>query len=148
MCSTPDNTSQTPARQNLLRTGTALLIFCGLMLTGCQHYAEPDPDRLVATPMTIDPAIQKRDAPPLRARYTNTATVAGPRGFNYQPADDLPDYQRPVAEPLLAIGQIFWLPVDLLVNPQWEGQAYYPVRTEPTYHGVPALDVNRDSRPN
>jgi hypothetical protein len=127
--------------------GFVLLAACGV-LGGCQHYSDPEPDRLITTPMTIDPAMQRRDWPVTTAYYANTATIAGPRGFNYQPESDLSDVSRGFWEPMLALGQIVWLPIDLVVNPQWESRAYYPVRVDPTYHAVPALDVNRDSHPN
>jgi hypothetical protein len=117
----------------------ALLAIGVCALGGCQHQQPATEAALSDHPTTIDPAMQKREWSRSAAFYTNTGTVAGPVGFNYEPDWNEAEWKTGLIAPLMFVGQVVWLPIDLIVNPQWEGRTYSGEQFPPTYSAVPPL---------
>jgi len=110
-----------------------LLVLSMLVTVGCAHrqYDQPQAERTSLPPE--DAASLRRVWPRQEALYTDTRVEAGPRGFNYGSDPSRPQYQNQAFEPVNFVWQAFWLPVDLIVNPQSAAQSYNTQPTETTF---------------
>ena len=123
-------------RKFVLACGTIAL---GALLSGCQLVKPSPVARMNDTPLTIDPAMQKRDWERSTAYWANGMTVAGPTDYWLETADYVPDYQRRVVDPSIAALNMVVLPAAVVVEPPWKQKVDPGLIIAPTYSGQPPL---------
>jgi hypothetical protein len=118
-----------------------------LALVGCQRYPNVPRGELNETPLDVDEAMEIRDWEPMSARYTNPRFIAGPTGFWYQPAYDMPAPVYAIQETPMFVLQALALPVTMWLPPLWTPVQYAGETLPPTWHAMPPLPPAREGEP-
>lgn len=133
---TTTTTTRTTTTARWATTAAALGI-AGLASPGCQRYVYAPRGGVQYEPVAIDEAMQIRDWEPSSARYTNPRFIAGPVGYWFQPAYDMPEPVYAVQEtPMFAL-QTLALPLTVWFPPLWTPIEYAGETLEPTWHAMP-----------
>ena len=137
---TTTTTTRTRTRTTTARWATtAALGIAGLASPGCQRYVYAPRGGVQHEPVAIDQAMQIRDWEPSSARYTNPRFIAGPVGYWFQPAYDMPEPVYAVQEtPMFAL-QTLALPLTVWFPPLWKPIEYAGETLEPTWHAMPLV---------
>ena len=120
-------------------TTAAALGFAGLASPGCQRYVNVPRGEVKNEPVAIDEAMQIRDWEPSSARYTNPRFIAGPTGYWFQPAYDMPAPVYALQETPMFVLQTLALPVTVWFPPLYTPVEYAGETLEPTWHAMPPL---------
>ena len=129
-------------------TATAALGIVALATPGCQRYPYAPHGRLHDEPVVIDEAMQIRDWEPSTAHYTNPRFIAGPKGFWYDPAYNMPAPVYAVQETPMFLLQTLALPLTVWLPPLWTPIEYAGETLEPSWHAMPPLPpANPDEPP-
>jgi hypothetical protein len=119
----------------------------GLLLTGCQlQQHEPGPEPLNATPIKTDPAMEARLWPVTSAQYVNDTVVTWP---DYAPLQSvaLPDGLNFFNEPALFLGNMFYIPAGVFLEPAWKEQTFKSQSPPPSFNLMPPLPAGPDQNP-
>lgn len=129
-------------KRNMILAGVvAAMITAGGCAMQCpvERIQSSAPDQEDSYVPVADPAMQLRKWERATASYANGNVTAGPTGFMYQSAADLPAYVYPVLEAPLFIGQAVASPVVLIVTPPWTPVTYTGATMNPTYTAMPPV---------
>jgi hypothetical protein len=111
----------------------------GLLVAGCQlQQHAPAPEPLNATPINTDSAMALRQWGPTSAYYQNDSVYTWP---DYAPLQPKPlQYELNLfTEPVLFLGNTFYLPVDAFMEPGWREQIFKSMSCPPSYTLMPPL---------
>jgi hypothetical protein len=138
---------KTAALWTTTTAAAAALGIAALASPGCQRYRNVPRGAVKDEPVVIDEAMQIRDWEPSSARYTNPRFIAGPTGFLYQPAYDMPAPVYAAQETPMFILQALALPVTVWLPPLYTPVEYAGETLEPTWHAMPPLPKARPGEP-
>ena len=109
------------------------------MLGGCQlENNTPGPEALSSTPVTTDPAMQKRQWDPSAALYVNDAVLTRPDYTPLQPIA-LPCIANAVTDTVLCLGNLCYMPAGVFIQFPWTMEVNKSLFTPSSYTMMPPL---------
>jgi hypothetical protein len=120
---------------------------CGLGLAGCQlQQKTPGPEPLNDTPIKTDQAMEIRQWTPSPSLYQNDSVIAWP---DFAPLQSvaLPYPLDFFTEPALFVGNTFYFPAGIFVEPIWKEQTYKSLSAPASYTLMPPLAAGPEPTP-
>ena len=117
------------------------------MLGGCQlENNTPGPEALSSTPVTTDPAMQKRLWNPSAGFYVNDAVLTRPDYTPLQPIA-LPCILNALTEPVLYLGNLCYVPAGVFFQFPWTMEVNKSLSTPSSYTLMPPLPNGPELEP-
>ena len=108
-------------------------------LVGCQGNVPPARERIDASPLIVDEAMQRREWDRQTSFYANGDTVDGGNGYMFRTHETIPPAARTVVEPAVTTTNMVLLPIGVFVNSPFARKVDEGAVIPPTQSAMPVL---------